>query len=378
MTDPYANQKNTYLPYTRGIPPDELRLGSLYLDPHNPNLGLEKYRFEYKEKILSSEEQYWESIRVWTGEPEVDDIAPYILTFQASTEWAAQAKVIDAANVGADRSKTRDVSIVGTQARRYQIKKPEKFLRQQVLTQPEVKKWIVDRLSISFYARWKHHKKTGEPWKAPSIWLVTGVHLVSDGRVHSGWNVGVDVHGGIRADPGTLTGGPPTGVSVADVRGSLNRNVQMENLYGQSGERVWCAQFMELAVEFTNGPSRDEAQGWHTRLFPNKEIEVLQLRQVEDLGVGGVRRRATFKQSPPPSTIDWKKHQAQIIGLQTTGEDTDVTGAADDDAVDATERTDNDEPLDKMVVSDLPYNQDLSGQDWGTFEDYLAYLEYQD
>ncbi|KAI1745817.1 hypothetical protein F4680DRAFT_4 [Xylaria scruposa] len=377
MKDPYANQKNTYLPYTRGIPPDELRLGSLYLDPHNPNLGLEKFRFEYKEKILSSE-KYWESIQAWTGEPEVDDIAPYVLTFQSSTEWAAQAKVIDAANIGADRSRTRDVSIVGTQARRYQIKKPEKFLRQQVLAQPDVKKWIVDRLSISFYARWKHHQKTGEPWKAPSIWLVTGVHLISDGRVHSGWNVGVDVHGGIRADPGTLTGGPPTGASVADVQGSLNRNIQMENLYGQSGERVWCAQFMELAVDFTNGPSRDESQGWHTRLFPRKEIEVLQLRQVEDLGVGGVRRRATFKQPPQSSSIDWKKHQAQIIGLQTTGEDTDVTGTADDDAVDATERTDIDEPLDKMVVSDLPYNQDLSGQDWETFEDYLAYLEYQD
>ncbi|KAI0490820.1 hypothetical protein F4859DRAFT_24728 [Xylaria cf. heliscus] len=377
MKDPYANQKNTYLPYTRGILPDELRLGSLYLDPHNPNLGLEKFRFEYKERILSNE-QYWESIQAWTGEPEVDDIAPYILRFQASTEWASQAKVIDAVNVGADKTKTRDISIVGTQARRYQIKKPEKFLRQQVLTQPEVKKWIVDRLSISFWARWNHHRKTGEPWKAPSIWLVTGIHLISDGRVHSGWNVGLDVHGGIRADPGTLTGGPPTGVSAADVQGSLNQNVQMENLYGQSGERVWCAQFMELAVDFTNGPRRDESQGWFTRLFPNKEIEVLQLRQVEDLGVGGVRRRATFKRSSSSSLIDWKKHQATIIGLQTTGEDTDDMGTADDGSLDATERQDNDEPLDKMVVTDLPYNQDLSGRDWETFEDYLAYLEYQD
>jgi hypothetical protein len=39
------------LPYGRGISPDELRLGSLYLDPHNPNVGLEKLRFEYKEKM---------------------------------------------------------------------------------------------------------------------------------------------------------------------------------------------------------------------------------------------------------------------------------------------------------------------------------------
>lgn len=70
-----------------------------------------------------SSEKYWESIKAWTGEPEVDDIEPYILRFQATTDWAAQAKLIDAANLGADKSKTRDVSIAGTQARRYQIKK---------------------------------------------------------------------------------------------------------------------------------------------------------------------------------------------------------------------------------------------------------------
>ncbi|KAI0525330.1 hypothetical protein F5B22DRAFT_334309 [Xylaria bambusicola] len=379
MKDPYSNQKNTYLPYTRGILPDELRLGSLYLDPYNPNLGLEKYRFEFKEKTLR-EERYWELITAWTGEPEVDDIEPYILRFQATTEWAAQAKIIDAANVGADKTKTRDVSIVGTHARRYQIKnvnRPEQFLRQQVLTQPDVKKWIADRLSISFYARWKHHRKTGEPWKAPSIWLVTGVHLISNGCVHSGWNVGLNVQGGANVDPGTLAGGTPTGRSAADVRGSRRENVQMENLYGQSGERVWCAQFMELAVEFTNGPGRNESQGWSTRLLPKKEIEVLQLRQVEDLGVSGVRRRVTSKESQS-SSIDWKKHQAMIIGLQTTGhDDYEPTATTDDTTATATDRPDIEEPLSKMVVADLPYNQGLSARDWGTFEDYLAYLDYQ-
>ncbi|KAI1429555.1 hypothetical protein F5Y12DRAFT_796471 [Xylaria sp. FL1777] len=376
MKDPYSNQKNTYLPYTRGIPPDELRLGSLYLDPHNPNLGLEKHRFEYKQKTLSGE-KYWESIQAWTGEPEVDDIEPYILKFQATTEWASQAKVVDAANLGADKTRTRDVCIVGTQARRYQIKRPEQFFRQQVLTQPEVKKWIADRLSISFYARWKHHHKTGEPWKAPEISLVTGVHLISNGRIHSGWNVGLNMQGTISADPGTLAGGTPTGRSVADVQGSLKRNVRMENLYGHTGERVWCAQFMKLAVDFTNGPQRDESPGWFPRLFPGKEIEKLQLRQVEDLGVSGVRRRATAKDSPS-SSIDWQNHEAIIIGLQTTGDGSDETAIADDGTVTAIERPDNDEPLRDMVVADLPYNQGLSGRDWENFEDYLAYLEYQD
>ncbi|KAJ3573595.1 hypothetical protein NPX13_g4641 [Xylaria arbuscula] len=334
-----------------------------------------------------SEEKYWQSIQPWTGEPEVDDIEPYILRFQATADWAAQAKIIDTAHIGGDKTKTTDVSIVGTHARRYQIKKPEKFLRQQVLTQPEVKKWIVDRLSITFYARWKHHQKTGEPWKAPSIWLVTGVHLISNAAVHSGWNFGLNVHGGASVDPGTLAAGTPTGKS-AEVQSSMSKNVQMENLYGQSGERVWCAQFMELAVDFTNGPRRNEPQGWFTRPFHTKEIEVLQLRQVEDLGVSGVRRRTTAmltrKESQPrqpSSSIDWKKHQAMIVGLQTTGElDTHELAAVtnDDTAATVIDQPDNDEPLSAMVVADLPYNQGLSARDWETFEDYLAYLEYQD
>ncbi|KAI1332041.1 hypothetical protein F5Y16DRAFT_358382 [Xylariaceae sp. FL0255] len=367
MTQPYANQKTTYLPYIRGIPPDDLRLGSLYLDIFNPNLGLEKLRFEFREKSLNSE-KYWETIQQWTGEPEVDDIEPYILEFQASTEWALQAKVLDAAGVGADKSRARDVSIVGTKARRFQIKKPERFLFEQVLTQPDVKKWIADRLSISFWARWQHHRKTGEPWQAPSIWLVTGVILISDGRVHSGWNVGhgIEAHAGV--DAGLIAGGVPTGHHAAKLHGSVSHNVQMSNLYGQSGERVWCAQFMKLAVDFTNGPKESLWKGWHLRLFPQQQVELLGLRQVENLGPSGVRRST---QSKAPLSIDWKNHQAIVKGLETIGAKTDTDVEAAPEYVEA------DQPLDKMVVSDLPYDERLSAQDWDTFQDYLTYVEYQ-
>jgi hypothetical protein len=198
--------------------------------------------------------------------------------------------------------------------------------------------------------------------------------MISNGLVHSGWAVNQGIQGSVKADPGTLTGGPPTGQVAADVQGSLRKNVQMENLFGQTGERVWCAQFMELAVNFTNGPERNPPQGWLTRLFPKKHVEVLQLRQVEDLGVSGVRRATTSKDSPS-SSIDWKNHQAMIIGLQSTGQETHELVTTDDATDDAA--SDNDEPLDKMVVTDLPYDQGVSGQDWNVFEDYLAYLEYQ-
>lgn len=90
-----------------------------------------------------------------------------------------------------------------------------------------------------------------------------------------------------------------------------------------------------------------------------------------------MRRRPTALKESQSVSIDWEKHEATIVGLRTTGEDTDEADVIDDDVVNTTERPDNDEPLDKMVVADLPYNQGLSGEDWKTFEDYLAYIEYQ-
>ena len=43
-------QKRSFLPYERGINPEDLRLGSLYLNPLDPDDGLESKRFEYQEE----------------------------------------------------------------------------------------------------------------------------------------------------------------------------------------------------------------------------------------------------------------------------------------------------------------------------------------
>ncbi|KAI1310136.1 hypothetical protein F5Y03DRAFT_403726 [Xylaria venustula] len=167
--------------------------------------------------------------------------------------------------------------------------------------------------------------------------MVTGVHLISNGRVHSGWNVGLDMQGGISVDARTSAGRTPTGTSAADAPDLLRRNIQMETLYGQSGERVWRAQFMELAVDFTNGPQRHESQGWSTRLFTGEGGRGRGPRC--RLAVSGVHRRATLEESP--SLIDWEKHQAIIVGMQTTGYDIETT---DDNTVTIMERPDNDGP----------------------------------
>jgi hypothetical protein len=44
-------QKRTFLPYARGINPEELRIGSLYLNNLDPDDGLESRRFEYQDEM---------------------------------------------------------------------------------------------------------------------------------------------------------------------------------------------------------------------------------------------------------------------------------------------------------------------------------------
>jgi hypothetical protein len=45
-----GEEKRTFLPYSRGIQPKDLRVGSLYIDPVNPVGGVEDQRFEYREE----------------------------------------------------------------------------------------------------------------------------------------------------------------------------------------------------------------------------------------------------------------------------------------------------------------------------------------
>jgi hypothetical protein len=47
-------QKRTFLPYQRGIHPEALRLGSLYINPLEPTDGFASRRFEYKREYVLS------------------------------------------------------------------------------------------------------------------------------------------------------------------------------------------------------------------------------------------------------------------------------------------------------------------------------------
>ncbi|XTI83114.1 hypothetical protein V2W45_1358774 [Cenococcum geophilum] len=89
-------QKRTYFVYSRGLMPDDLRLGSLYIDPANPLDGEQK-RFMCP---LMDIELYG-----WTGDAKYNDSC--ILNFNTLRDWLADAGVLSLfkSEAGTRRSK---------------------------------------------------------------------------------------------------------------------------------------------------------------------------------------------------------------------------------------------------------------------------------
>jgi hypothetical protein len=113
-------QKRTFLPYLRGVPPEDLRLGSLYLNPLEPNDGLASLRWEF---MKDGEDQgvYDKAVSKWTRtRAEVDH--PFSIKFEASKARSLGFSFTDIVNVSGERKKESLVEINGLSGRRVRIK----------------------------------------------------------------------------------------------------------------------------------------------------------------------------------------------------------------------------------------------------------------
>ncbi|KAE9975499.1 hypothetical protein EG328_003158 [Venturia inaequalis] len=136
-------------------------------------------------------------------------------------------------------------------------------------------KWIRTQASISCKAFFGHQ------FKAPKIWLCTGVQLATNGDVHTGSarhnraSVGAGVYAG------AIAGGPP-GVLVAQTEGGHARGAEAGSHFGYEGERVWAAQFMEVSFKFSSALDPEDKDH-------SKTIAKIQLEDVADLKTRGLR-----------------------------------------------------------------------------------------
>jgi len=332
-------EKRTFLPYSRGIDPNRLRIGSLAIDVYNPAQGLETERFKFGRDI--SQEVYEATIAQYTGEPQIDDECD--LRFAATREWSARLAVPGLANLHVEPSGNVSARISGRRGRRFEVENPIAFLTKVVLRQDGVQDWIRDPLSAQSKGKLQKGKSVSY---LPKIWLCTGVQLISGGRVHYHSGDATSVGGGLEVDPGLVTTGVPTGQSVAELQGHVSRQHHSENHYRHRDERVWAAQWFQLDVKFRPRRSEDEEKDM---IFKLKPVEDLKhgVRKFDSPGPDGTRE---YAEGDAPPDI------AEIVGLVMPGGDASRDGEA-------------------PQIDERPYADATRGIDWELYREYEKYLE---
>ena len=113
-------RKRTFLPYMRGIIPEALRLGSLYLNPLEPDEGLASQRFEYMQDE-QDQDTYEEVVKKWTWKrPEIN--RPFSMHFEHLTSASMGLSFADFLNLGGQPSKAEFCVVEGESGRCVKIR----------------------------------------------------------------------------------------------------------------------------------------------------------------------------------------------------------------------------------------------------------------
>jgi hypothetical protein len=134
-----VSQKRTFLPYLRGVACEALRLGSLYINPLEPDDGLASKRFEFRTEYvklfprsdpsisrevltccsIEDQNEYEKLVRKRTREQKDH---PFSIEFETSQAKSLGVSFSDVLTVAGERNKATLVRIQGESGRRLKIK----------------------------------------------------------------------------------------------------------------------------------------------------------------------------------------------------------------------------------------------------------------
>ncbi|OTB07901.1 hypothetical protein M426DRAFT_317408 [Hypoxylon sp. CI-4A] len=261
------SQKRTYLAYSRGFLPEQLPLGSLFVDPANP-LGHERKR--WRSTLSTSQLDDWA-----IGEGKEEAIS---LEVHATREWLAGASILHAFRGKIDRKGFVDIQLTGDSGRRLQLDRPETFLNEVILKEPTARTWIADQLSICHQMSFVQ-RICGRFVKTPKIWMVTGVQYVTNARVSdtSSKSLTSSLTGSIPIpEPVAATAAIPT---VSIKASYTNKDVSKCGAL-HPNEKIWAAQFSALDVKYIRG-MEESANVLLDQLIP--------IHEPMDQGLNGIR-----------------------------------------------------------------------------------------
>lgn len=271
---------------------------------------------------------------------------PVSLDFAISKETAAGFHFSEWLHIDGEATGKVAAVLEGESGRRIKLRYPIKFLKEQVMKQEGCDEWIRTQASISFKGKFGHHK-----WKAPAIYMVTGVQLVKGGDVFASGSRNTGGSVGIGGDP-SLAAGLPPGTLKVKVEGGQQRSTEANNGYGYEDERVWAAQFMEVDIEY--GDDEDVALGKQEKKesLP-KVIDSFRLKDIADLKARGIRGfRSDEPVVKPPKPI------ARVVCADLEEESPEDTEG--------------------VRFDEMPYVEALKDTSWTDYDDHLRYLEDED
>jgi hypothetical protein len=251
----------------------------------------------------------------------------------------------------ASANSTVTATLEGVSGRRLKIKKPEKFLRDEVITQEGVQEWIRTQASISFKGHFSNHR-----FKPPQIWMATGVQLITGGDVQVGSSRYTGSKIGASGDVGVAFGAPP-GMASIGAEASHGHGSEANHGYSYDDERVWAAQFMEVKIEY--GTEEDKALTKEDKPVP-ATISAFQLDDIADLKARGIRTTQKQRADASGQTI---VKVPKLIGRLV------VDGADDEN-----NEKDTSEDSDDIHLSDHPYVETLQDTDWDMYDECSKYL----
>jgi hypothetical protein len=284
------------------------------------------------------------------------------LSFEVSKDSSFSLSFADWISAGAEGSTKTTATLIGTSGRRLQVKKPEKLLRDAVIKQEGVQEWLRTQASVSWKSKFGHYK-----WKAPEIWMCTGIQLVTHGNVRTGASHSAGVYAGAGGDFGPAVGLPP-GVVDIHAKGERGHMEEAKNGYGYDDERIWAAQFMEVNLEY--GEGEDDA-ALAAKLQKHgvvpKTIATFKLKEVADLKVRGIRASPAVRAEGNEMLSVGKT--PKFIGRVTVADTVEDGSKSDDD-------DDDGEP--GIQIDDTSYVDALRDTNWENYRDCAHYLHDKD
>lgn len=295
--------------------------------------------------------QYEEHIKNWTQREQKDERGCR-LDFQVSKDSSLAFKFSDLLKAEASANSTIAATLEGKSGRRLKIKKPGQFLRDEVITQDGIQEWIRTQASIAFKGFFGKNK-----FKAPEIWMVTGVQLVTEGDVFVGSSRSISNTLGASGDPGISFGAPP-GMTAIGGEMSYAQGSEANNGYGYEGERVWAAQFMEVKIVYGSEEDKslktigDEPAPATILAFPLVDIADLKSR-----GIRATQKQRADAQGRPLAKLP------ELVG-RIVADDIKAKDIEDD-----TSTEDSD-----IGLGDRFYMESVENTDWEMYDEHTKYL----